>query len=189
MGRKWDDKIRDMSGGYIYIYMLFSRRPVETVETVGTVETGNTDKKKRLWIPRYVSSLGKYVRSYRTKEPRNVCVHDGTAERGSLSNQLNAEPTRLTRVVALLPPPPRDGKNTLQDHGRETASHRVSPENGNRLQTKHTTVLFMVDNIYLPTTRRECFTSSLFTNPRVELRTTRTTVGRGTDGGVPSVLG
>ena len=52
-----------------------------------------------MWIPRYVSFLGKYVRAYRTKEPRNVCVHDGTAERGSLSNQLNAEPTRWSLAI------------------------------------------------------------------------------------------
>ena len=39
------------------------------------------------------------MRTYRTKEPRNVCVHEGTAERGSLSNQLNAEPTRWSLAI------------------------------------------------------------------------------------------
>ena len=42
---------------------------------------------------------GEIVRSYRTKEPRNVCVHEGTAERGSLSNQLHAEPTRWSLAI------------------------------------------------------------------------------------------
>ena len=28
-----------------------------------------------------------------------MCVHEGTAERGSLSNQLNAEPTRWSLAI------------------------------------------------------------------------------------------
>jgi len=46
---------------------------------VGKKDGGNN---RLVWIPRYVSSLGKYVRTCTTEEPPNACVHEGTAKTG-----------------------------------------------------------------------------------------------------------